>query len=1015
MYKNIIKSSDLNYSNRCLKSRNFPFVLKSDSSIVKKIFAEKSALLNAMFSDTRQAYLKERNEVKKENLLKQLAAEITEDLVSEYDYYGYEFDLKLQKEANAKMMSAVIIRYVISELRTPLTPDKIKAMVLNFAELDSYIKVVPDMVFYYKDSKNIDTVEAVIIKTGKANNFTKTGKKKDSSIMKSLELYALFNYARALAKSGTHTNIRASYYYLKSKDDFKQGNGLSESDFFKANSTVFTLEDSVDKTPDGKFSYSVIDMDFKNQLREFNNGQDEKECTPDDCKYCDLKEFCQYQTAPESIKTTKKSATAQPIALSEDQLDIINFREGYGVVNAGAGAGKTLVVGYNIETYLEEGGKEEDCLLITFTDNGAAEMRSRIALYLEDNGMSEVDMSKIHIQTFNSFGNDILKMKEVYGLLGFTAPPKIIEDTDRAEIISEIADKWNFAGINYALFKTEMTSKAYADGLETITTAFNLIKDNNLSAGDEDTLRSLLPMRCWIAMAASEKCLTQLLEAYIEYDNALRVSNLIEYSDQELLILELLAQKPYFFDDNFKFKHIIVDEFQDSSERQIEILKKLIDTIHFKCILVVGDDSQAIYSFRGTSPKHLINFFNEIGAPEDERHVFNLVENYRCSPEIITAANRINELNKNRVDKQLIPHKKSHNKPVTVKGFYDSDEELDFIVNDIKLKIDSGTAPEQIAVLGKDRYFLAKIAERFVDIGIPYVSMYPEYVLENSKVKAAMAVAKAINDPTLTKEILVYLNALSDNTLLNEDTECIQNEADLMSRKLQAINELKDSEKQEEYISLIEDLNVSIPDEILEFFIETIKRRQVFSQTLKYISKMELYGKNQKKKRERDYPGVFLSTMHSAKGLEWNTVYMSLDKLDMDCYQISPSQHVDAIDETRRLIFVSMTRAKEKLICTGLFEYKKGMYNEFLKEVYDVLDKTDAYEKLKNDPNAENKKALKKAENEEAKRQAAAYKAKCMSEAEKSSLVSPDEYIISAELEPETYPTDANTDAYKIA
>ena len=142
---------------------------------------------------------------------------------------------------------------------------------------------------------------------------------------------------------------------------------------------------------------------------------------------------------------------------------------------------------------------------------------------------------------------------------------------------------------------------------------------------------------------------------------------------------------------------------------------------------------------------------------------------------------------------------------------------------------------------------------------------------------------------------------------------------------------------------------------------------------------------------------------------------MSLDKLDMDCYQISPSQHVDAIDETRRLIFVSMTRAKEKLICTGLFEYKKGMYNEFLKEVYDVLDKTDAYEKLKNDPNAENKKALKKAENEEAKRQAAAYKAKCMSEAEKSSLVSPDEYIISAELEPETYPTDANTDAYKIA
>lgn len=980
-------SGQLSGYNRCKKERSFPWIMKEDVPIVNKIAAEKSVLLNAMFSDERQELLaaKRINDSDKiTDLSKKILSKIKIELDTAYDEKGVIFDLETQKEAIITMSAAIIGRYVINEERTPISNSLTGRVQFNLPELDDIISVKPDLT-YYTTTNGIDTIECVIIKTGKASNFTQNGKKRDGSVENSIELYLLWCYARLLAKPGRKTIVKASYYFLKGKDDYVRGKGLSEINYWDLKQAVFTLEDSVIKNKNGAYKMSYTDASFKEQLIEFNKGSEPEECSKEDCDKCPIKPFCQYNVSPVFVVKAPKTSKMRAIDFSKAQLDVINFRNGYAVVNAGAGAGKTAVVTYWVETYAEEGGKEEDVLCITFTKNGAEEMRQRIAATLIDNGMEdEWDANKIKICTFNSFCNDIVQSE--YDKLGFSTPPDLIEEAERAQIIAALEDKYQFDGIDKARFNEESFGIYCANGLETVCKAFEIIKKNKLSAGDEETLKKLLEQKYWTAMNNSFTCLTQLLEAYNEYDKLMRLNNKIEYADQELLLFELLQQDPYYL-ESFGYKHIIVDEFQDTSSQQMEILKQLTDTPDFESILVVGDDSQAIYGFLGTGPEHLINFFDEIEAPEDQRFIFNLIDNYRCTPEIIELANKENEMNKHRVEKDLIAHRKSLNIPVRTKGFYDVDAEYDYIVEEIKEQLKKGKNPEDIAVLGRNKNILNKIGEKLSAEHIPCVSMSPENVLENSKVIAAIELAKAIDNPTLSRSVMVYLNCKYENTLLELTPNEIRTEVNNFTNRLQVIRNMKEKEKIAEFMSLLDDINYD-GDELYESFIESLKFRPTFKKQLEYIRMTEKYGKKQTYTRERDYPGVVLTTMHSSKGLEWETVIMTMDGIDDEKYHKYSSKHEKEIEEIRRLIFVSMTRARDELIITGLFNLtaRSKIQNGFFKEIWYNLGMEEQYKSLCIDPKAEVKKAEAEIQKAEEKRAAAERKARLLEEANASEL-----------------------------
>lgn len=175
-----------------------------------------------------------------------------------------------------------------------------------------------------------------------------------------------------------------------------------------------------------------------------------------------------------------------------------------------------------------------------------------------------------------------------------------------------------------------------------------------------------------------------------EYDDCLHKSNLIEYADQELLIFELLKKNPFYFED-YGFEHIIVDEFQDTSQLQFEILKNIINSsLEFKSFLVVGDDSQSIFGFRGSDPRFIIEFEKKLGEDVQD---FYLLENHRSTENIINFANKINSLNQNRVVKDLIPTREK-GEPVVVEAFEKKDKKRkeDFI--DKEKAVDDDSLPD---------------------------------------------------------------------------------------------------------------------------------------------------------------------------------------------------------------------------------------------------------------------------------------------------------------------------------
>lgn len=999
-------SSQLSSSNRCTRKKSFPWVMKEDSEIIKRVATEKKVLIEAMHSKERKDLMlaSKGSMISVETARKALILAIRTNLDKEYDNMGVMFDFQAQKEAVVRNMSVFIARYVMSEYRTPIQSQLAPRVTFNLPEINDLISVKPDLVYYTKEN-GTECIEAIILKTGKSSNFTQNGKKRDGSPTTSLELYLLWCYARILAKPGQKTTIKASYYFLKSPNDFKKGKGLEDNDYFMSKSTIYSLEDSVTKNSDGKYKLSYTDVSFKDQLVDFDKGIDPQDCSKEDCSRCSLKPFCNYNVSPVFKVKEKKQSKMRAIDFSDSQLDVIKFRKGYGVVNAGAGAGKTAVVTYCVETYAEEGGKEQDMLCITFTNNGAQEMRDRIEATLADNGMETVwDISKLQIKTFNAFCNDIIL--DEYSKLGFSAAPRVIEEVERADIIKTIADKYQFDGIDYSTFTDDSIGLYAATGKEIVTAAFDYIKSHKLSAGDEEELKTGLSGKYWNAMQGSLTCLTQLLQAYNEYDALLRVNNLIEYADQELLLFELLQQDPYYL-EQFKFKHIIVDEFQDTSAGQVEILKQLIDTPSFESILVVGDDSQAIYGFRGTGPEHLINFFDEVQAPEDERFVFNLIDNYRCTPEIINAANKINEKNEHRVIKDLKAHRPSVGKPVVVKGFYEKESEYEYIVESIKQQIAAGREYDQIAVLGRNKNILTKIGELLASEAIPCVNMNPEPILENSKIIAAIELAKAIDNPTLSRSVMVYLNGKYENTLLNFTPKEIKKEVEEFTRRLESVSRLSEKKKIEEFMSMLDDINYD-GDELYEKFIDSLKFRVTFKAQLEYIKLTEKYGKKQMYKREKDYPGVVLTTMHSAKGLEWECVYMIMDTLDDEKLHRYSPKNESTIEEIRRLIFVSMTRARDELFITGLFNItERGkVQNQFLKEAYQVLGEEETYKIMCIDPNIEVKKAMKEVEKAQEKAAAAERKAKILQEAEESDLFSAEDILSSLDISPDTIITN---------
>ena len=817
-----------------------------------------------------------------------------------------------------------IMRYVSAELSMTHKRVNLKAMPVDIG-VGEDVYVEPDFVCiggaYHDHINNIDYDGTItVIKLHASKPHGARDAKKD------LAKYAMLKYARSLVGPNKTASLIVSDVYLKRADDAGENAAAPkfELNFWApgGNNVISLCETYTGgtKTP------TELDNIFKPTVEAFVAGHEAEECSDADCKACKLYDICHYAEPPIRINKVPVQKTIRDVMLAASQDEAIEYESGIVRINAGAGVGKTLVVALRTVTLLNKGVKPSEICLMTFTNSGAEEMRSRIQLYNDDIGTGE-DISDMKICTFNSFGDDILKVE--YPRFGFSEAPKVIDEVERAGIISNLLKANIIKGLNYKNF---IINSQYVKGAVWIAAkVFDIVKKGPYTVLDIDDVWSELGQD---RRFATKEAVEELIKLYDDYDAELRDNNLIEFADQEMMLFELLQKDPYYL-EQFGFKHIIVDEFQDTNLKQMELLKILIAAPSCESLMVVGDDSQAIFSFRNTSPEYIINFRNYIGEETDD--IF-LLENHRCTPEIIDFANKINDLNHFKVAKDLIATRPS-GAPVVVKGFHTIEDEEEYIIEGVKSKLAEGHKPEEIAIICSTKSELRRFANRLTKEGIESVSLNPEPLLENSRVKAAISFVKALGDDTDTQSMLTYANAKIGGGLFEKTAAEIEELVDQARVEAAMVDSKLPQDKKDALMEILVAIDHN-DDEIYQQFLETLNRK-TFEKIVEYCNDFLVFGTKNEAKREHDYPGVVLTTCHSSKGLEWPIVFASLSKFDTESkgYHAGSGNSIRQSEEQRRLLFVTATRARDELYVTGKYVAfgKKGhyTYNSFLKDSYE--------------------------------------------------------------------------------
>lgn len=837
-----------------------------------------------------------------------------------------------QRKAKAERLCKLFLRAANSEKRqaTFVGPKHI-------VEGEYQVTVFPDAAFFEQDS-----VEVVLYRLGKPT-VTQKGRKQDASVNNCLELYFLLRYARTLVPAGKIWKVKASYYFMRKTTD--TADTLSDMDFFSGNGgNVVTLEevwsDTMGDTPNDEM--------FRDQLETYTEGSDM--CGEDNCRYCKMYTQCFWQKLPEKYEEKTLSGKQGKIVPSDAQQRVIDFREGYCKVNAGAGTGKTECMTERGARMFEAGTDPHKMLFITFTEAGATEMKERLAKKASARGLN-IGTDDIQAMTFNRF--DFQIVKENYAELDFTAMPNVIDRVRNYVTITRLLEEKEIPGLDYLNYTMDHGALACVSKVIEVIKAENLDPDDPASVNN---LQHAIIDSGYISSLDTNQ-LRDILALCKRYNEELKKDNLVQFADQEPLANKFLDAHPDYLEERYGFEHIVVDEFQDSNDGQLDKIKRLCACPSFKSLMVVGDDAQSIYSFRNTSPDNIIHFFTKMGVSGTELF---LTENRRSCEEVVELSNAVNDLNTEKVDKTMVSTRgKGGN--TRVKGFFKKQDEYAWIADQIGELIDSGVQPEEIAFIAFTKNEISEMSAALSKNRIPWVMKNPLRLMENSRVKAALSLAMAFYEPDATKCYFDYLVAQHDGDLIADmDDDAVTEAVEQLKDSFESMEDLPFDVQRVIFHQMLDDIKGD--DEIYAHFLDLVYANEDLQSELEYIRDFKRYGEKEEKRMEQKYEGVTLVTAHSSKGLEWKYVFNSVSKYDSEYLHKNSRNSKKRLEETRRLLFVSMTRARDSLTVTGqyiAYGTKETGYeqNQFLREVYQILGET--YDPV--DHEAEKRKAEKEA------------------------------------------------------
>lgn len=584
--------------------------------------------------------------------------------------------------------------------------------------------------------------------------------------------------------------------------------------------------------------------------------------------------------------------------LNNEQKKAATFKDGPCLVIAGAGSGKTKVLTTRIANLIENGVKPYNILAITFTNKAAGEMRERVN--------NIINAHDAFIGTFHSFGLKIIR--ENSALFKLTSAFTLIDTEDQTSIIKKIMKDINITD--------KMISPAF------IKSKISFIKNNMLS--DSEIANFLI--------SENEKIAVKI---YYEYEKILKRNNTLDFDDLLKKPVELFnSNKEVLEKYQDKFKYILIDEYQDTNEVQYKLVKLL--SKKYLNLFVVGDPSQSIYAFRGANYQNILNFEKDFKGCT----VIKLPQNYRSTQTILDAANEVISHNKQRKDLDLFSDLGQGVKIKYIRTFNDSMENKR-VVDEIQKLYEEGYNRKDMAIFYRTNAQSRSIEDALVKANIPYKVFGSFYFYKRKEIKDLLAYLKLIANPSddvsLERVINEPKRKIGDKTIENLREKA----RSLNISMFEAIDSGKELEFKNLILNLIEiskDTSITgLIDKTLELskMKETYENDKSLESDIRLENLMEFRSVSETYEKETgnvnlsdflmevslvsdaaeyslDSDAVTLMTVHSAKGLEFKVVFII--GLEENIMPISKALYDDEeLEEERRLMYVAITRAKEKL------------------------------------------------------------------------------------------------------
>lgn len=625
--------------------------------------------------------------------------------------------------------------------------------------------------------------------------------------------------------------------------------------------------------------------------------------------------------------------------LNLDQCEAVMNTDGPLLVLAGAGSGKTRVLTYRVAYLIREKGVNPlNILAITFTNKAAGEMKERIA------GMVGGISRAMWISTFHSTCARILRQE--IEKLGYNRNFVIYDNNDSSRLVS------------HCLRDLNIDSKQYPP--------------NKIAAVISNAKNELIDAESFAARSTThiERIIA---DVYKLYQERIYKSNALDFDDLIMLTVNLFELYPSVLETyQEKFLYVLIDEYQDTNAAQYELVKILASKHRNLC--VVGDEDQSIYKFRGADIRNILEF--EVDYPESK--IVKLEQNYRSTKTILSAANHVMQNNRSRKPKLLWTENDNGDLIVRYQGDNEHEEAV-FVASEIEKEVKAGGQYKNFAVFYRTNAQSRVLEEIFLRYGVPYKIIGGLKFYERAEIKDVLAYLRVLSNPhdavSLKRIINTPKRSIGDTTIAKVNAYALRNNISFFEalQMVDDINALSSAANKniKKFMALIEELRSAKENATLEGlaqslldltgylamhenegtieaetraenvkeFIGVIKEFEQsretcslseFLEEISLITDIDSY--------DDDHNAVTLMTVHNAKGLEFDTVFIA--GMEEGVFpHIRSMTDMSEIEEERRLFYVGITRAMRKLyLCNALSRNLWGgvSYNSpsrFLREI----------------------------------------------------------------------------------